>query len=385
MIFCQFLRQWVKGTLTYPKQWNSQTQIFSNFVTKKIIFNSKKLHLCGFRDTIYFGHIINIQECLISVLLSAASLSPSVPYGRLEQFTELVVSPKSRAGISGLSGSPMRSTKTQHLHRQQSPDLSSSSLENTARVPQNHQWGGIADLRSLLRYIIKGTYEPVKELPPVPGIPALFTDSIYRVSGVPPDSLCTINHLANGVIHLFPWRRGLNAELIGGQSSVTYGLLSKVPSPKESRNKVKQAMDKKKNTDGTKSAASVDDGEEKKEEEATVVRLVSHCSEKLAGTQRSPSKGEIHCGRVWVSMLSNSWSIYAPVNNGHFYSVHFCSINFLTKMIFFFPDPSAPCHEVEYHPTFNSENKACKIINQSGLRYSFKAFKTTGECWTSHL
>ncbi|KAG7244990.1 hypothetical protein INR49_023556 [Caranx melampygus] len=216
-----------------------------------------------------------------AIYIRIASLSPSVPYGRLEQFTELVVSPKTRAGISDLSGSPMRSSKTQHLHRQQNPDLSSSSLENTACVPHNHQWGGIADLGSLLRYIIKGNYEPVKELPPVPGIPALFTDSVYRVSGVPPDSLCTINHVANGVIHLFPWRRGLNAELIGGQSSVTYGLLSKVPSPKESRNKVKQAMDKKKNTGGIKSAASVDGGEEKKEEEAVVVRLPQEGDEEI--------------------------------------------------------------------------------------------------------
>ncbi|XP_056254795.1 peroxisome biogenesis factor 1 isoform X3 [Seriola aureovittata] len=238
-----------------------------------------------------------------AIYIRIASLSPSVPYGRLEQFTELVVSPKSRSGIGDLSGSPVRRSEKQHLQREKVPDLSSSvgqSLENTAHVPQSHQWGGIADLRSLLRYMIKGTYDPIKELPPVPGIPALLTDSTYRVSGVPPDSLCTISHVATGVIHLFPWRQGLNAGLIGGQSPVTYGLLSKVPSPKETRNKAKQAMDKRKNTGVTKVAASVDGGEKMKEEEVMVVRVVCHCIEKLAGKQRSPNKGEIHSGRVWI-------------------------------------------------------------------------------------
>uniref|UniRef100_A0A3B4TZW5 Peroxisomal ATPase PEX1 n=1 Tax=Seriola dumerili TaxID=41447 RepID=A0A3B4TZW5_SERDU len=239
----------------------------------------------------------------MAIYIRIASLSPSVPYGRLEQFTELVVSPKSRSGIGDLSGSPVRSSEKQHLHREKIPDLSSSvgqSLENTPHVPQSHQWGGIADLRSLLRYMIKGTYDPIKELPPVPGIPALLTDSTYRVSGVPPDSLCTISHVATGVIHLFPWRQGLNAGLIGGQSPVTYGLLSKVPSPKETRDKAKQAMDKRKNTGVTKVAASVDGGEKMKEEEVMVVRVVCHCIEKLAGKQRSPNKGEIHSGRVWI-------------------------------------------------------------------------------------
>lgn len=240
-------------------------------------------------------------------------------YGRLEQFTELVVSPKSRAGVSNLGGSPVRSSERKNLHRQQNSDPSSSSgksLENTTHVPQSHQWGGIADLRSLLRYMIKGAYDPVKEFPPIPDIPALLSDSVYRVCGAPPDSHCTISNVAAGVIHLFPLRHALETGLIGGQSPVTYGLLSKVPSPKEMRDRAKQAMEKKKNTGVNKVGASVDGGEEMKEEDIMVVRVVCHCIEKLAGKQRSPSKGEIHSGRVWVN---NSWSIYAPITNGHFY------------------------------------------------------------------
>lgn len=225
-----------------------------------------------------------------------------MPYGRLEQFTELVVSPKSRAGIGNLSGPPVTTSEKPHFHGQQNMDLpspSGASLESTSSVPQTHQWGGIADLRSLLRYMIKGTYDPVKELPPVPDVPALLTDSIYRVCGAPPDSLCTINHVATSVVHLFPWSHGLNAGLAGGQSPVTYGLLSKVPSPKEARDRAKQAMEKKKTAGISKVAATANGGEEMKEEEAMVVRVVCHGTE-LAGKERCHSKGEIHSGRVWV-------------------------------------------------------------------------------------
>ncbi|XP_059206681.1 peroxisome biogenesis factor 1 [Centropristis striata] len=228
------------------------------------------------------------------IYIQIASLSPSAPYGRLEQFTELIVSPKNRLGIPNLSRSPVRNSEKQHFHRQQNMDLSSHSgpsLESTCHAPQSHQWGGIADLKSLLRYMIKGTYDPVKELPAVPDIPDLLTDSIYRVCGAPPDSLCTMSHVATADIHLFPWSHGLNAGPAGGQSSVTYGLLSKVLSPRESRDRAKQEMEKKKNAGG----ARVVEEEEMKGDEAVVVRVVCHGTEK-----ESHSKGEIHSGKVWI-------------------------------------------------------------------------------------
>uniref|UniRef100_A0A3B5ALH1 Peroxisomal ATPase PEX1 n=1 Tax=Stegastes partitus TaxID=144197 RepID=A0A3B5ALH1_9TELE len=239
------------------------------------------------------------------IYIQIASLSPSVPYGRLEQFTELVVSPKTHAGIGNLSVSQGRSSQKQDFDRQQNMDFSSPSgpaPENSASITCSHQWGGIADLKSLLRYMIKGTYDPVKGQPPVPDIPALFTDSVYRVCGAPPDSLCTISHVATSVIHLFPWSHNLSARwLSGGQSPVTYGLLSKVSSPKETRNRAKQAMEKKKNVGAAKNGtAAAEGGEEVKEEEAMVVRTVCHGTDMLAGKERSQSKGEIHSGRVWI-------------------------------------------------------------------------------------
>lgn len=81
---------------------------------------------------------------------------------------------------------------------------------------------------------------------------------------------------------------------------MTYGLLSKVVSPKESRDRAKLAMEKKKNAGLDKVAA----GEEVKEEEATVVRVVCHDSEKLTCKESSHSREEIHSGRVWVSLVT---------------------------------------------------------------------------------
>ncbi|XP_069033216.1 peroxisomal ATPase PEX1 [Embiotoca jacksoni] len=236
-----------------------------------------------------------------AIYIRIASLSPFVPYGRLEQFTELVVSPKIHAGVGNLSGSQVTSSQ-QQLHRQQNMDFSSPSRpsECPSPLPHSQQWGGIADLKSLLRYVTNGAYDPVKEQPPLPEIPALLTDSVYRVCSALPNSLCTISHVATGAIHLFPLSHSFDARLSGGQFPVTYGLLSKVHSPREARARIKQTLEKKKNAGVAKDGAAAEGGAEVKEEEAVVVRAVCHGTEMQAGKKRSQSKGEIHSGRVWI-------------------------------------------------------------------------------------
>lgn len=145
--------------------------------------------------------------------------------------------------------------------------------------------------------MIKGTYDPVKETPPVPSVPVIISDSIYRVCGAPPAPLCSVSHVATGVVHVFPRNPHLNAELQGARSAVTYGLLSKVLSPKEAKERAKQAMEKKK-------SASKDDAAVKGEEEkAVLVRVVCHVSETLTGEWGGHNKGEIHSGKVWVSAM----------------------------------------------------------------------------------
>lgn len=219
-----------------------------------------------------------------------------MPYGRLEQFTELVVSPKSRDGIGSQSRFPVRTSEKAHFHRKQDMDCSSHSglsFEAMPTIPPSQRWGGIGDLWSLLRH----ANDPVKELPPIPNIPAIFTDSLYRVCGTPPGSLCAISQNASGVIHLFPLSHGSKFVLTGGQPSVSYGLLTRVLSPKEARNRAKQAREKNKNIEVTEAAASVNDGKETKNEEVMVVRVVCHA------TDRCHYKGDIHSGTVWVSVM----------------------------------------------------------------------------------
>lgn len=229
-----------------------------------------------------------------------------MPYGRLEQSTELIVSPKSRDGIGNFASPLEEKNEMTHFAENQAVDFSSSSssspsfssgpsLESTNPISQSHQWGALGDLKSLLRYMIKGPGS-VKELPPVPDIPALFTDSLHRVCGKPPGSLCTISQIVPGVIHLFPVTQESTFMLAAGQPSVTYGLLSRVLSPREARDKAKQATEKKKTSDDP-GAASVE--EQMKNQESVVVRVVCHDTDVCRNGRK------INSGQVWVSGRKN--------------------------------------------------------------------------------
>lgn len=261
------------------------------------------------------------------IYIKIASLSPTVPYGRLEQFTELVVSPKVRTG-SGESPCPSFSStsanQNQPLHRQPNFDPSPSPssgqesnvhesdppVERPSSTTQGHPWGGIADLKSLVRYMLTGAYNPEREMPPVPAIPALLGDSAYRVCQSPLRSFCP-DSVSHNVIHLLPWGKN-TSDAFRGQSVVTYGLLSKVPSPKEVRDHAKQIMEKRRKSGGgggrgggQSSGGGVGDGEkvkevEKVEEEVSMVKVVCHHVESLRSKQRSSRGGELHCGLAWI-------------------------------------------------------------------------------------
>lgn len=229
-----------------------------------------------------------------------------MPYGRLERSTELIVSPKNRDGIGNFESSLQKKSKKKHFTENQAVEPSSSSpssslgpsLESTH--PTSHQWGALGDLKSLLRYMIKGP-ESVKELPPVPDIPTLFSDSLHRVCGKPPGSLCTISQIVPGVIHLLPLTHESTFILPGSQPSLTYGLLSKVSSPKEARDKAKQATEKKKDSDSL-GGASVEDRNEMNGKEVAVVRVVCHDMNSYWNGRK------IKSGQVWVSMVQKQRS-----------------------------------------------------------------------------
>ncbi|KAJ0003280.1 hypothetical protein NQD34_008378 [Periophthalmus magnuspinnatus] len=218
-----------------------------------------------------------------AIYIQIASFLPSVPFGRLEQFTELIVSPKNRPDIN-ISGSLFKSSKNQKKEGLPKSDISSSV------VPPAQQWG--TGLKSLVQYLLMG---PVKELPSVPDLPLVITDSVFRVCGAPPDSLCTISHRTTDVVHVFPFSHALSAGHTGGQSQITYGMLTKVPFSKEVKHKDKADLDKKRSV--SKTTADSDRGETLKDDEAVVVRVV--CREKL--THKGSIKRSIHSGKVWIS------------------------------------------------------------------------------------
>uniref|UniRef100_A0A9J7XN20 Peroxisomal ATPase PEX1 n=1 Tax=Cyprinus carpio carpio TaxID=630221 RepID=A0A9J7XN20_CYPCA len=243
------------------------------------------------------------------IYIRIASLSPSVPFGRLEQFTELVVSPKLHPGGEQLLHT--RSQEPSQYLQHQSIDVTSSPSSVVHQDPfsdhlesQNEgHWGGIADLKSLVRYMFTGGFEPAKENVAVPTIPTILKDCILRTCGTPPRS---VSHLGSchGDVHILPWN--LQENWNPGQSALTYGRLSKILSPKELREKVKQAMEKKKSRDGPHKG---NDKEEHKEN-VVVVRMLCHNIKRLQEDQKFNKCEDIYSGRVWVS-----------------YSIQYCIVN----------------------------------------------------------
>ncbi len=236
----------------------------------------------------------------LMILCFLASLSPSVPFGRLEQFTELVVSPKLHPGGEQLLQS--RSVVPSQYLQHQNIDVTSSSSSVVHQAPLSDQlesqneghWGGIADLKSLVRYLFTRGFEPTKENVAVPTIPTILKDCILRTCGAPPRS---VSHLGSchGDVHILPWN--LQENWNPGQSALTYGRLSKILSPKELREKVKQAMEKKKIRDGPHKWNNT----EENKETVVVVRMLCHNIKRLQEDQKFNKCEEIYSGRVWVS------------------------------------------------------------------------------------
>ncbi|XP_059898668.1 peroxisome biogenesis factor 1 isoform X1 [Gadus macrocephalus] len=247
-----------------------------------------------------------------AVYIRIASLEPAVPHGRLERSSELVVSPKTRPGTGSFLRTPPGSGQdpTPYRHPSSEPPPSSPRPPSPA---QNQQWGGIGNLTGLMRYLFTGAVGPAKEtMPSVPELPALFSASLLRVCHQPPNALCTINPGAAAVVHLFPWNETVDTGCsILSQSAVTYGLLSKIPTPKEARDGAKRATEPKKNAGALKVGEELAKEQQQEEveegKELAVVRVVCHHVEELQDDQ---NRGEIHSGRVWITQhLATSMKI----------------------------------------------------------------------------
>ncbi|XP_061520902.1 peroxisome biogenesis factor 1 isoform X1 [Phycodurus eques] len=213
------------------------------------------------------------------IYIRIASLSPSAPYGRLEPFTELVVTPKKHAG------------RPERRPQPRSDPPSTPGPRSKTAPPASERRAGLADLRNLFSYVTGGARDEAKEPPSVPDVPALLADALYRVCGAPPPPLAAAGTAGQAAaeaeaLHVFPLSRTWDEDVGGGQPALTYGLLSEVLSPVE-----RAEAEKKKNVAGEEVK-----GQEVKAQEATVVRLMCHDLDEL----RRHTEGSIHCGRVWI-------------------------------------------------------------------------------------
>ncbi|KAJ7991800.1 hypothetical protein DPEC_G00287630 [Dallia pectoralis] len=248
------------------------------------------------------------------IYIKIVSLSPAVQYGRLEQYTELNVSPKIRSENEVLFSPSFQTTSptlNQPTHKQPDVDLSPTSRSSLERSVQEaglpveqhlggHQyWGGIADLKGLVRYMLTGDRGRVKETPPIPTVPPLLPDSAFRVCRGRPVSPGPLSG-SHGVVHVLPWGQQAGGHLSGGQTAVTYGLLSKMLSPKEVRERAKLAMEKKKGGGVPQPSGGGAGDWEENDKEGTVVKVVSHYPENLNRKLESSRRGELHGGCVWI-------------------------------------------------------------------------------------
>ncbi|TRY84316.1 hypothetical protein DNTS_025427 [Danionella cerebrum] len=236
------------------------------------------------------------------IYIRVASLSPSVSYGRLEQFTELLVSPKLHPGNEDPRKNQSKEP-CQHLQRLRIEDdsTSSSSLQQDSlcELQGSHNeghWGSIADLKSFVRYLFTRRFQPLKGNLAVPTIPTVLKHCILRTCGRPPRS---IGHAgsAYGEVHVLPWSRQRQENWNPGQSALTYGRLSKILSPKELREKAKHTTEK--NPQRRKDRDEL-------EENSLVVRMLCHNVMKLQEDQKCSNCEEIYSGKVWIpEMLRN--------------------------------------------------------------------------------
>ncbi|XP_048849740.1 peroxisome biogenesis factor 1 [Brienomyrus brachyistius] len=238
------------------------------------------------------------------IYIRIGSLRPSVPFGRLEQFTELIVSPKLRGDISVRPGTNRfpNTDQNQFLKKQTNFDISATmsslagdtqktgkdSLQGFHEHADGDSQGGITDFKSLIRYMFTGSFSPKMEVPSVPSASPVLRDSVLRVCGkLPPWAG------SGGEIHIFPWGHVVE-EQDRGMSAVTYGHLRKLHSARELKEEAQRPPEKQ---SGTKQRASPTG---KDQWGPLVVRMVCHCVDQLLQGWSSGKGRALYSGRVWI-------------------------------------------------------------------------------------
>ncbi|KAJ8334176.1 hypothetical protein SKAU_G00398150 [Synaphobranchus kaupii] len=251
------------------------------------------------------------------IYIQIASLSPSVPYGHLEQFTELVVSPKSRqSGEHPASGRPgpagaVDPNQSPRLRRQENFEIPASRCSLESDAPESPQaspqdrpepspdsvWSGVSHLKSFMRYMFTGSVSHEREVPSVPSIAPLLRDAVFRVCRAPPAS---VGHrgATPGALHVLPWGH-CEEEGDWSRAAVTYGRVSRLRSAKELTERAKLASEKKRGSPATP-PGDRGPGSDEAQEQPLVVKVVCHCVEEILDAQNSSRGRQLYSGRVWI-------------------------------------------------------------------------------------
>ncbi|XP_032902425.1 peroxisome biogenesis factor 1 isoform X2 [Amblyraja radiata] len=253
------------------------------------------------------------------IYIEVGSLMPSAAYGRLERYTELIVSPKLRhVGKNSVEKDifneefNLNSNKMQREKLEKPSEYSSKRLydqqgmnEQLAMKPQDiSQKSIISDIWHLIKNIFATNLELLEQQPSkamdIDNFLSTFSksiemDSIFRLCKRFPYNLDSMpwNQMQSDTVHIFPCHQGL-LTLNSSDTQIIYGKLIKVLSHRQCIEQSKQDLQRKKNatSDGNDTTNGIAKAEENK---SCIVKIITHGYEHLIF-----KSADFHSGKVWV-------------------------------------------------------------------------------------
>ncbi|XP_078094984.1 peroxisomal ATPase PEX1 isoform X3 [Mustelus asterias] len=259
------------------------------------------------------------------IYIEVGSLIPTAAYGRLEPFTELIVSPKLRQteGNSFVGNSILNKELNLGNNKMHNENLEKPRTEHSSKGPYNQRGMNEKHTRQsqdfLNRSIMSNIWDLIKNLFSVNSdlpeqLPSKVVckdtflntistsfeiDSIFRVCKRFPYDLEIYNSIPwnqrqPDAVHIFSWHQDVLA-LDNGDTQIFYGKLTKLLSYTQQKEMSKQNLQtEKKNIVGNGSAAKARVG--KAEDESCIVKIICHGCEHLKCTK----SGGFHSGKVWI-------------------------------------------------------------------------------------
>ncbi|XP_072365379.1 peroxisomal ATPase PEX1 isoform X1 [Scyliorhinus torazame] len=253
------------------------------------------------------------------IYIEVGSLMPAAAYGRLESFTELIVSPKLRQieGHSSVGNSILNKELNLGNNKIQNENLKKPRIENNqrgmnekyARENQDHLNRSImSNIWDLIKNLFSVNSDVPEQLPSKVVVKDTFLntismsfeiDSIFRVCKRFPYNLeiysaIPWNQKQPDTVHIFSWHQDVLA-LDNSNTQIFYGKLTKLLSYRQQKEMAKQNLQtEKKNIvrNGSDTKARVS----KEEDESCIVKIICHGCEHLKCTK---STG-FHSGKVWI-------------------------------------------------------------------------------------